>query len=143
DLFFRTLADSRGPNAAAIILSGADGDGALGIKRIKERGGLTIAQDPDQAEHPSMPRTAIDTGMVDWVLPVEEMPARLMEYRANAQRLRLPSEEGPQPAKVPPTAPEEDENALREVLAHLRSRTGRDFSYYKRATIVRRVSRRM
>ncbi len=53
DLFFRTLADTHGPHAAAIILSGADGDGALGIKRIKERGGLTIAQDPDEAEHSS------------------------------------------------------------------------------------------
>jgi two-component system CheB/CheR fusion protein len=143
DLFFRTLADTHGPNAAAIILSGADGDGALGIKRIKERGGLTVAQDPEEAEHPSMPRTAIDTGMVDWVLPVGEIPERLMAYRENARRLKLPSEDGPQPAKVPPTAPEADENALRDVLAHLRSRTGRDFSYYKRATIVRRISRRM
>ena len=51
DLFFRTLADTHGPRAAAIVLSGADGDGAIGIKRIKERGGLTIAQDPDEAEH--------------------------------------------------------------------------------------------
>src|SRR5262249_6494724 len=51
DLFFRSLADTHGPRAAAVILSGADGDGALGIKRIKERGGLTIAQDPDQAEY--------------------------------------------------------------------------------------------
>ena len=70
DLFFRTLADTHGPRAAAIVLSGADGDGAIGIKRIKERGGLTIAQDPDEAEHSSMPRSAIATGMVDWVLPV-------------------------------------------------------------------------
>ena len=51
DLFFRSLADTHGPHAAAIVLSGADGDGAIGIKRIKERGGLTIAQDPDEAEH--------------------------------------------------------------------------------------------
>ena len=49
DLFFRTLADTHGPNAAAIVLSGADGDGAIGIKRVKERGGLTIAQDPGEA----------------------------------------------------------------------------------------------
>ena len=70
DLFFRTLADTQGPHAAAIVLSGADGDGAIGIKRIKERGGLTVAQDPQEAEHPSMPRAAIATGMVDWVLPV-------------------------------------------------------------------------
>ncbi len=138
DLFFRTLADSHGPNASAIILSGA-----LGIKRIKERGGLTVAQDPDEAEHPSMPRTAIDTGMVDWVLPVAQMPERLVEYRANGKRLTVPSEEGPQPAKAAPNPPDADEAALREVLAFLRSRTGRDFSPYKRATVVRRVARRM
>src|SRR5262249_45743595 len=56
DLFFRSLADTHGPHAAAVILSGADSDGAIGIKRIKERGGLTIAQDPDEAEHTGMPR---------------------------------------------------------------------------------------
>jgi two-component system CheB/CheR fusion protein len=67
DLFFRSLADTHGPHATAIVLSGADGDGALGIKRIKERGGLTIAQDPDEAQHGGMPRAAIATGMVDWV----------------------------------------------------------------------------
>src|SRR4030095_7359060 len=55
DLFFRTLADTHGPHAAAIVLSGANGDGAIGIKRIKERGGLTVAQDPEEAEHSGMP----------------------------------------------------------------------------------------
>jgi hypothetical protein len=63
-------ADSHGPHAAAIILSGADGDGAIGIKRIKERGGVTIAQDLEEAEHHGMPQSAIATGMVDWVLRV-------------------------------------------------------------------------
>jgi two-component system CheB/CheR fusion protein len=145
DLFFRSLADTHGPHAAAIVLSGADGDGALGIKRIKERGGLTIAQDPDEAEHPSMPQSSIATGMVDWVLQVAEMPDRLLDYTQRETRLRVPPEEGPQPAKTPPKAGDvdKDEAALREVLAFLRARTGRDFSYYKRATIVRRVSRRI
>ena len=70
DLFLRTLADAQGQNSIAIVLSGADADGAIGIKRIKENGGLTIAQDPTEAEHSGMPRAAIGTGMVDWVLPV-------------------------------------------------------------------------
>jgi len=144
DLFFRTLADTHGPNSAAIVLSGADGDGATGIKRIKERGGLTIAQDPDEAEHSSMPRAAIGTGMVDWVLPVGEMPARLIEYHARGQRLHLPPEEGPQPVESGvPIQKDEAEVALRDILIFLRTRTGRDFSYYKRATILRRISRRM
>jgi chemotaxis methyl-accepting protein methylase/GAF domain-containing protein len=144
DLFFRSLADTHGPHAMAVVLSGADGDGAIGLRRIKERGGLTIAQDPEEAEHTGMPRSAIGTGMVDWVLRVAEMPARLMAYHASEGRLRLPPEEGPQPAKAAePQQPDEVEALLREVLAYLRTRTGCDFSYYKRATIVRRISRRM
>ncbi len=143
DFFLRSLADTHGPHAAAVILSGADGDGAIGIKRIKERGGLTVAQDPDEAEHPSMPRSAIDTGMVDWVLPVRRLPERLRRYFEQEKIIRLPPEEGPPPAQVPRATPNEHEASLREVLAFLRMRTGRDFSYYKRATIVRRIGRRM
>ena len=143
DIFFRTLADSHGPHAAAIVLSGADGDGATGIKRIKEHGGLTVAQDPEEAEYPSMPRTAIATGMVDWVLRVADMPARLVEYGAFEKKLKLPAEEGSQPAAAPAKSSGDDEAALRDVLVFLRTRTGRDFSYYKRATILRRVARRM
>ncbi|HEX7862196.1 MAG TPA: chemotaxis protein CheB [Verrucomicrobiae bacterium] len=143
DLFFRSLADTHGPHSAAVVLSGADGDGALGIKRIKERGGLTIAQDPDEAQHGSMPRTAMATGMVDWVLPASEMPKRLLNYLENGKALQLPPEEGPQPASAPRPSPSEPENAFREILVFLRTRTGRDFSYYKRATILRRISRRM
>lgn len=143
DLFFRSLADTHGPHAAAIVLSGADADGAVGIKRIKERGGLTIAQDPEEAEYHGMPQSAIATGMVDWVLRVSEMPARLLDYIEHERRLQLPPEEGPQPAKAPRTTRDETEAALREVLGFLRARTGRDFSYYKRATIVRRIARRL
>lgn len=143
DLFFRSLADTHGPHAAAVVLSGADGDGALGIKRIKERGGLTIAQDPDEAEHPGMPRSSINTGMVDWVLRVEEIPGRLIEYQQNEQRVRLPPEDGPAPTTAPRLSLDDGEAALRDVLVYLRTRTGCDFSYYKRATIVRRIARRM
>jgi two-component system CheB/CheR fusion protein len=143
DLFFRSLADSHGPHAAAVVLSGADGDGALGIKRIKERGGLTIAQDPEEAEHPGMPRTSIATGMVDWVLRVREIPQQLVDYQANEQRVKLPPEDGPQLFVTPPRVGQDDEAVLRDVLIFLRTRTGCDFSYYKRATIVRRIARRM
>jgi two-component system CheB/CheR fusion protein len=140
DGFFRTLADSNGPNAMAVVLSGMDGDGAVGIKRIKERGGLTVAQDADEADYPDMPRTAIATGMVDWVLKVEDMPARLVSYYQLGARLRLPPE-----SKAPAPAPEglTDEAALRDVFSLLHTRTGRNFAYYKRATMLRRVARRM
>ena len=148
DMFFRTLADAHGPHAAAIVLSGADGDGANGIKRIKERGGLCVAQTPDEAEHDGMPRAAIATGLVDWVLPAAEMPVKLLSYWRTESRLRLPSETGPEPA-TESTALEENktkaeaERALHDVLTYLRVRSGHDFSYYKRATVVRRIGRRM
>jgi two-component system CheB/CheR fusion protein len=143
DLFFRTLADTHGPRASAVVLSGADGDGAIGLKRVKERGGLTIAQDPDEAEFDSMPRAAIATGMVDWVLRLADMPARLASYHEILPRLRLPDEQGE--LSLGPAAPSGDEleATLREILAYVRAQTGRDFSYYKRATVVRRIARRM
>lgn len=144
DLFFRSLADVYGPHSTAVLLSGADADGAIGIKRVKERGGLTVAQDPEEAEYSGMPRSAIDTGMVDWVLKAKEMPSRLIEYHHNGERLKstLPPEEGP-PLPPPNTVAEQNETALHDVLAFLRMKTGRDFSYYKRATILRRIARRM
>jgi two-component system CheB/CheR fusion protein len=143
DLFFRALADSHGPHASAIVLSGGDGDGAIGIKRIKERGGLTIVQDPEEAEQSGMPRSAFATGMVDWVLPVADMPARLLAYHRLEDKIRLPPEDGPQPALPVPPPAGADESLLRDILSFLRTRTGRDFAYYKRATIVRRIGRRM
>jgi two-component system CheB/CheR fusion protein len=145
DLFFRSLADTHGPHAAAIVLSGLDSDGALGIKRIKERGGLTIAQNPDEAEQRGMPQAAINTGMVDWILDVAEMPGRLLQYFRNESRLKLPPEDGPPlaPAPVPRASPNDSEALLRELLVFVKMRTKRDFSYYKRATIVRRIGRRM
>ena len=84
-----------------------------------------------------MPSSAIATGMVDWVLQVEQMPRRLLDYRRLDGKLRLP------PEQAPHSGPAEQENALQEVLAFLRTRTGRDFSYYKRATTLRRIARRM
>ncbi|MYM21334.1 PAS domain S-box protein [Duganella sp. FT135W] len=142
DLFFRSLADSHGAHATAVVLSGADGDGAIGLKRIKERGGLTIVQDPQEAEYPSMPTMAIGTGMVDWVLPVSHMAQRIVSYYENEDRLRLPPEAEQEPAELDQLG---DNSAvlLNEVLNYVRTRTGSDFTYYKRATIVRRISRRM
>jgi len=143
DLFFRMLAKSHGAAATAIVLSGGDGDGALGLKHIKEHGGLTIAQDPAEAEQPGMPLTAIETGMVDWILPVDQMPARLIEYHNIGKKLQL---SGPVaceslPKEIPDA--EKDEQALREILTFVRTTTGHDFSGYKRATILRRIGRRL
>ncbi|MEY2572854.1 MAG: two-component system, chemotaxis family, CheB/CheR fusion protein, partial [Verrucomicrobiota bacterium] len=156
DLFFRTLAQAYGQRAVAIILSGGDSDGAIGLKHVRAQGGVTIAQDPDEAEHDSMPATAISTGMVDWVLPVGEMAPKLMEFVRNENRMKLPPEdpEAADPEAKDPEAPggetisditrsDDDELALRDVLIYLRTQTGHDFSHYKRATVLRRVARRM
>ena len=141
DLFFRTLATTHRSKAVAIILSGGDGDGAIGIKRIKEHGGVTVAQDPEEAEHDAMPRAAIETGMVDWILSVEQMTTKLVEWIGNEQRIRcLPSKKSkpnPRRAKAP------IKWRLREVLSFLHTRTGHDFSHYKRATVLRRIMRRL
>ncbi|MGJ7492903.1 PAS domain S-box protein [Variovorax sp. ZT4R33] len=141
DVFFRTLADTHGPHAAAVVLSGGDGDGAIGIKRIKERGGLTIAQDPREAQHASMPDAAIATEMVDWVLPVAQIGERLRAYFEIEPRLQLPGEDGSLFGAAPTGNP--DEALLHQVLDFLHERTGHDFGYYKRATVLRRIGRRM
>jgi two-component system, chemotaxis family, CheB/CheR fusion protein len=88
DIFFRTLAETHRAHSTAIVLSGADSDGAVGIKWIKEAGGMTVAQRPEEARHDGMPRSASETGMVDWVLPVAEMPRRLLENLRKGKALK-------------------------------------------------------
>src|SRR6195952_2633776 len=82
DILFSSLAIDHGEYAASVVLSGGDGDGTLGTKAIKERGGLTLAQvaDGHGPRHPSMPDSAISTGFVDFALPAEEMGAKLAEF---------------------------------------------------------------
>jgi two-component system, chemotaxis family, CheB/CheR fusion protein len=78
DLFFRSLAEQHG-DGFAIILTGAGADGAIGVRAVKESGGIILVQDPGEAEYPSIPRAAIATGIADFVLPVRELAARLIE----------------------------------------------------------------
>ncbi|MEO7909907.1 MAG: chemotaxis protein CheB [Roseiflexaceae bacterium] len=135
DLFFRTLAEAQGPDAAAVVLSGTGSDGASGLKRVKELGGVTFAQEPNEAEYDSMPRNAIATGLVDYVLPVAAMPEQLLAYISNAEKIRLPVADHVSPG---------DQSAiLREIFVLMHARTGHDFSHYKRATMLRRIGRRM
>ena len=130
DLFFRSLA-AEGGDHFAIIFSGAGSDGSVGIKAVKEAGGIILVQDPDEAEYGSMPRSAVATGLADFVLPVREIAARLPELIRN--RPSPPSED----------LTETDGEAMQRILSHLRVRSGHDFSSYKRATIRRRIARRM
>src|SRR5690349_24372850 len=80
DFFLRSLAEEHGENAICVILSGTGSDGSLGLKAVKEKGGLVIVQDPDEAEYDGMPRSAIMTGAVDVVLPVANIPDILAKY---------------------------------------------------------------
>ncbi|HET9642464.1 MAG TPA: CheR family methyltransferase [Burkholderiaceae bacterium] len=144
DLFFRTLAVVHRERAFAIVMSGTGADGAVGITRIKEEGGISMVQQPTEAEFDGMPRAALATGTIDWVLPVEQMPAKLIELWDNAQTIELPNakDEGV-PALPSPHAARQAEEALRDILLLLRTRTGHDFRNYKRATVLRRLERRL
>ncbi|MFL9811800.1 PAS domain S-box protein [Stutzerimonas sp. VN223-3] len=147
DLFFRALAEVHHTHAIGIVLSGAGSDGSVGLSRIKEQGGVTMAQLPEDAEYDSMPRSAIETGMVDIVLPVLEMPQRLMELSRNMQTMEMPVDtpaEAEQNGKASRRSPTNaNQSALRDILDLLRSRTGHDFRHYKQATVLRRIERRM
>lgn len=135
DHFFRTLAETNDGQAIGVVLSGTGSDGTLGLRRIKEHGGVTIAQDPSEAEYDGMPRTAVTSGVVDVVLPVAEIPIRILEI-ANVQ-VHIPLTDEATESEA------EQVRILNKVFAHLRTRTGHDFSEYKRSTIMRRIGRRM
>ena len=146
DLFFRDLADVHKDRTFCLVLSGTGSDGAVGLSRIKEQGGVTIAQSPTDAEFDGMPQAAIDTQMVDLVLPVAEMPQKLLELWSNAQAIRLPTANDPEINTQPPTSEREAaaaEQSLHDILVQLRAGTGHDFKHYKRATVLRRIERRM
>jgi two-component system CheB/CheR fusion protein len=133
DIFFRSLAEDQGAKAIAIVLSGTGSDGTSGIRAIKEELGMAMVQVEETAAFDGMPRSAIATGLVDYILPPNEMPAQLLSY-----------------LKHPFTAKDEyastmlnDEDGITRIFALLRESNKIDFTYYKPTTIVRRIERRM
>ncbi|WP_436208605.1 CheR family methyltransferase [Caballeronia sp. LjRoot31] len=146
DLFFRSLAEAHGERAISIVLSGSGSDGSVGIGRIKELAGITIAQSPEDAEYEDMPRNAIATGMVDIVLPIVDIPQKLIELWANMRAIEVPrsgQEQPVAPAVVGEHIVSPAERALHSILMTLHTRTGHDFHHYKRATVLRRIERRL
>ncbi|AZO70350.1 MULTISPECIES: CheR family methyltransferase [unclassified Mesorhizobium] len=131
DDFFTSLALEQSGNAAGIILSGTGSDGTIGLRAIKERGGLTLAQ--ESAEYDGMMRSAVQSGLVDMVVPAEEMAGKLVGYFSHAKRTE--SERDRRKREVA--------EQLSRIAALLRARTGHDFSGYKDNTILRRIQRRM
>jgi two-component system, chemotaxis family, CheB/CheR fusion protein len=134
DYFFRSLASNH-PDTIGIILSGGGSDGTVGMKAIKELGGLLLVQEPEEAEFASMPRSAIGTGLVDFVLPARQLAEMTLELHRMGHRVRRYC----QVEEVP----ENEEAILEKILMHVRARTGHDFGGYKPTNVMRRVARRM
>jgi two-component system, chemotaxis family, CheB/CheR fusion protein len=130
DSFFRSMAEDQGPLAIGIILSGTGTDGTLGIRAIHGAGGMVMVQTPDSAKYPGMPASAVQTGLVDYILSTEKMPLQLMAYMERS-------------ARQPETMPGLRNDHLRKILSLVRSQTGHDFSLYKKTTLNRRIEKRM
>ena len=133
DSFFLSLAEAKGESAACVILSGTGSDGTLGLRAIKEHGGLTIAQ--EGAEYDGMMRSAVGTGLVDYITPAKDIAGKLCEYFQHLAE--IDGRKGPDGVRP------EAADHLTQISALLRTRTGHDFSGYKDKTVARRVQRRM
>ena len=133
DHFFRSMASGRHNEPVAIILSGGGTDGSVGIKDVKEVGGVIMVQQPDDAEYDSMPRAALSTGLADIVLPAGLLAQKLADFGRHTTR--LPHDPG--------QLTEAESETLQRIMAQVHARTGNDFSQYKRSTILRRVERRL
>ncbi|MDD5090413.1 MAG: chemotaxis protein CheB [Candidatus Wallbacteria bacterium] len=134
DFFFRSLAQDQRERAIVIVLSGTGCDGTLGIKAVKDEGGMAMAQIPSSTEYDGMPLSAISTGLVDFQLLPSEMPAQLIAYASHSCSRILRGISPPVPMP---------ENALKKAFILLRNQTGHDFSQYKPSTVQRRIERRL
>ena len=133
DFFFRSLAQDQQERSIGVILSGMGSDGTLGLRAIKEKAGLVLVQDPASAKFDGMPRSAVDAGLADITAPADELPEKILAW---LRRTPL----------IAPTEVELDDktqSALEKIVILLRTRTGHDFSLYKRNTLYRRIERRM
>jgi two-component system, chemotaxis family, CheB/CheR fusion protein len=144
DLFFRSIATACGNQAIGVVLSGADGDGALGLSAIKAAGGMTFAQDLPSSQFGGMPQSAANTGQVDFILPPAEIAEKLNQISGQST---VASGESSAGVEILPTAPVdtplEAPNTLHQIFELLRLHTGVDFARYKYATLNRRIQRRM
>ena len=133
DFFLRSLAQDQQEHSIGVILSGMGSDGTLGLRAIKEKGGVVLVQDPATAKFDGMPRSAIDSGLADIVAPVDDLPGRILSYLHRTPLLRVPEMalEG------------KAESALEKAIILLRGHTGHDFSFYRKNTFYRRIERRM
>ncbi|PLX44810.1 MAG: hypothetical protein C0609_04850 [Deltaproteobacteria bacterium] len=135
DSFLRSLASDQGDNSIAVILSGTGSDGTLGVKAIKEAGGIVVVQDAESAKYPGMPQSASQTGVADLELAAEDIPGKLIEYISNAESLARRKKEG--------LGQDELSRRIEQVFKIVDKVTGHNFNNYKINTLLRRVERRM
>lgn len=131
DLFFLSLAEVHQSHAIGVVLSGTASDGTLELKAIKDHGGITFAQDEESAAYEGMPHSAAEAGVVDFILPPEKIPQKILKL---VNIIKGNNEED---------SPQQDEDIFKQILSLLRIRKGTDFTYYKQSTIRRRIYRRM
>src|SRR6266480_4724715 len=130
DFFFRSLAQDQHEKAIAVLFSGSGSDGTLGIREIRGTGGLVIVQNPETAQFDSMIESAIATGLVDYVLPIRQIPGKLLQY---VKQPRLDDR-----ADV-----DQLDDVVSSILNLLVDQNKSDFRCYKRSTVQRRIERRM
>jgi two-component system CheB/CheR fusion protein len=135
DLFLESVAKCYGERVGCVILSGTGTDGTLGLRLVKEAGGIVLAESESSAGHYGMPKSAIDTGMVDFVLEPAQMPEKLVDFFTfclpeDSERATV---EGVEPVEA----------VLGQIIELLAYRTRHDFSHYKKSTLIRRITRRM
>ncbi len=147
DDLFASLGKDAGSRAIAIVMSGTGSNGSAGLSAVREGGGLVLAQSPESGEFSEMPRRAIDTGLVDSVLPPAEMIATIVRYK---EHIRSPAAVEHKEDTAAPTGqeaeekePGEQQKAFKAILALLRARTSIDFRNYKAGTLQRRIGRRI
>ena len=144
DFFFRSLAQDQSDWAIGIVLSGNGSDGTMGVRDIKGEGGMVIVQHPESTRNDSMPRSAIATGLVDYVMLPAEMPATLINYDKHAYVTHAYTTHAfNQDSRPVYSYPPNTDDSLKKIFILLRAQTGHDFSQYKFSTINRRISRRM
>jgi len=133
DFFLRSLADDSQERSIGVILSGMGSDGTMGLRAIKEKMGVALVQEPASAKFDSMPRNAIAAGLADIIAPAVDLPGKIIDYLNHTILI----------AKNGLPLEEKDQSALEKVFILLRSKTGHDFSMYKKNTVYRRIERRM
>lgn len=134
DVLFKSLADEQRDQSIAVLLSGTGHDGTIGLRAIKEAGGMTMVQSVQSAEFDGMPRSAIEARLADYELEPSQMPTQLIAYVQHAL--------GPRRGTAAPLLPA-DQAVMNTIHALLRTRTGHDFSQYKPSTMTRRIERRI